>query len=241
MKKSIKGLLVALGLMPLARKIRSTLSGAPRTETDEIPKSFIKGFLPPNPVIIDAGAHKGYDSIEMAEVWPGASIHAFEPVPAIYQQLEANTKGHSAIRLYKLALSSRTGEDFIHVSSGESDASSSLLKPKDHVKDHPDVHFEQKIPVQTITLDDWAAKFDIQQVDFLWLDMQGYELEVLKASTVILPKVKVIHMEVSTRETYESVPLYTEVKEWLHGKGFTVQREAIPPGWDMGNILFVRN
>jgi hypothetical protein len=70
--------------------------------------------------------------------------------------------------------------------------------------------------------------------------MQGYEIEVLQASKKILPTVKAIHMEVSTRRTYEGVPIYSEVKAWMEAHGFTIQVEAIPEGWDMGNVLFVR-
>ncbi|HTH30741.1 MAG TPA: FkbM family methyltransferase, partial [Lacibacter sp.] len=124
--------------------------------------------------------------------------------------------------------------------SGGSDGSSSFLQPKDHLADHPDVFFNKDITVQTLTLDDWAAKQGIEQIHLLWLDMQGFELEVLKASSVILPKVNAIHMEVSTRSTYEGVPLYSEVRSWMEAQGFRVEVEAIPQGWDMGNVLFVR-
>ena len=129
----------------------------------------------------------------------------------------------------------------MYVSSGASDGSSSLLKPKEHLTDHPDVFFNEAIKVKTMKLDDWTAANNISTIDLLWLDMQGFELEVLKASSVILPKVKVIHMEVSTRPTYEGVPLYSDVKEWMQQNGFRVEVEAIPNGWDMGNVLFVRN
>lgn len=209
-----------------------------RNET--INKNYIRQFLPINPVIIDAGAHVGGDSIEMCRFYKGSTVHAFEPVSEIYTLLKHNTRRYKRIYCHNLALSNKDGKQVMYISSGASDGSSSLLQPKDHLTDHPDVYFNQTITVVTKTLDSWAEEMGIQRVDLLWLDMQGFELEVMKASHWILPSVKAVHMEVSTRSTYEDVPLYEEVKEWMLSKGFHVEVEAIPQGWDMGNVLFVR-
>jgi 2-O-methyltransferase len=207
---------------------------------EKINKNTIRQYLPQKPVIVDAGAHDGSDSVEMCRIFRGSKIYAFEPVPVIFDRLRENTKRYSRIKCYNLALSSQSGPQKLYVSSGTSDGSSSLLRPKDHLLDHPDVFFESEINVNTITLDDWASKEHISQVDFLWLDLQGSELEVLKASKKVLRLVSVVHMEVSTRMTYENVPLYTKVKEWMKEIGFVAEVEAIPEGWDMGNVLFVR-
>lgn len=208
---------------------------------ENINKNHILQFLPANPVIIDAGAHVGGDSIEMFRLFKNATIHSFEPVPEIFSKLKHNTRKFPGIHCYNIALSNRNGEQVMYVSSGASDGSSSLLQPKGHLKDHPDVFFTEDIVVQTLKLDDWAANEKINRVDLLWLDMQGFEMEVLKASSVIFPGVKVIHMEVSTKAAYEGMPLYSEVKAWIEMQGFNAAVEAIPAGWDMGNVLFVRS
>lgn len=207
---------------------------------ESINKNYIRKFLPANPVIIDCGAHVGGDSIDMCRLYSGSQIHSFEPVPAIFKLLKHNTRKFNRITCHAIALSNQNGEQTMHVSSGASDGSSSLLQPHEHIKDHPDVFFNEDITVQTLTLDDWAAQQQITKIDLLWLDMQGFELEVLKASSVILPTVKAIHIEVSTRATYSGVPLYKEVKEWMEAQGFYVDVEAIPKGWDMGNVLFIK-
>jgi FkbM family methyltransferase len=205
-----------------------------------INKEFIRHFLPANPVIIDAGAHRGDDSIEFARLIPSAEIHAFEPVPAIFDSLKAAAAEYKQIRCYKVALSNSTGHQEMHVSSGGSDASSSLLAPVDHLKDHPDTFFNEKIVVNTVTLDEWAVEQKIEKIDFLWLDMQGFELNVLKASSQAFQRVSAVHMEVSTKQTYENVPQYSEIRSWMESRGFKVEVEEIPAGWDMGNVLFVK-
>ncbi|MFT3980985.1 MAG: FkbM family methyltransferase [Ferruginibacter sp.] len=204
-----------------------------------IDKEFIHKFLPPNPLIIDCGAHVGTDSIELSRI-KGSRIYAFEAISEVYNKLVENTKGIQNIQCFNLALSNETGSSIMYVSGGESDGSSSLLKPKEHLIDHPEVLFKDTLQVSTITLDEWAKSNSIEKIDMLWLDMQGAEQMMLAVSSKILPTVKIIHTEVSTRETYEGVETYQEFKDFLGHKGFEVIAEAIPAGYDMGNVLFVR-
>ncbi len=208
---------------------------------ENISKIYIKKFLHGKPVIIDAGAHIGSDSIEMCRFFDNPQIHAFEPVPSIFNSLKHNVRKYKNIKTYQVALSNTTGQQELNISSGGSDASSSLLKPQAHLVDHPEVFFNDIINVETITLDEWAKNNHISKVDFLWLDMQGFELEVLKASQIIFPTISVVHMEVSTKNTYEKAPTYPEIRIWMESKGFKVVKEAIPHGWDMGNVLFVKS
>ena len=43
-------------------------------------KELIKQYLPINPVVIEAGAHIGTDTVEFSKIWPKGSIYAFEPI-----------------------------------------------------------------------------------------------------------------------------------------------------------------
>jgi len=205
-----------------------------------ISKSVLKKILPSDPIIIDCGAHVGADSVELSRVFPKGRIHSFEPVPEIYKSLLSNTKKFDNISTYPVALGTINGNSEMFVSSGSSDASSSLLEPTGHKDSHPDVYFNDKITVEVKTLKEWASIYKIDHIDFLWLDMQGFELQMLKASEEILAKVKCIHTEVSLKETYHNAVHYSEYRKWLEQKGFSVLIEAWPVGADMGNVLFVR-
>ena len=211
---------------------------------DTIPKLYIRLLLPEDPVIVDAGAHVGGDTQEMSRLWPRAAIHAFEPVPDLFRQLTANTAGLGNVRRYALALGTETGTAEMFVSGGGSDASSSLLPPKEHLQINPHVSFGGSITVPTTTLDDWAREKGIPRIDFLWLDMQGAELAVLQAAPRTLAGVRAIHLEVSLVEFYAANPLYAQVRAWLEGQGFRLEAEEIvraasgePVG---GNALFLR-
>lgn len=204
-----------------------------------VPKKDIRPFLPENPVIVEAGAHIGSDTVEMAQLWRDATIHAFEPIPDLYRQLVRNTEGSANVHTYPLALGEASGEVTLHISSGRSDASSSVLIPKKHLEVHPDVLFETRITAEAVTLDDWAKKHNIQKIDMLWLDLQGFELQVLQQSQAVLANVSVIYTEVSLIENYEKGALYQNLVAWLDTQDFAAVREEI--AWkDGGNVLFVR-
>ena len=204
------------------------------------PKFKIKNLLPPNPVIIDCGSHLGTDSIQFSKLIPSATIHSFEAAPIIFEKLKKNVRKYKNINCYPLALSNKNGQAEFFISSGDSDGSSSLLEPSEHLETHPTVFFNEKIIVDTITLDDWALKNNITSVDLLWLDMQGFEMQMLQASKNIINTVKVIHAEVSLKETYKGVVPYMKFRFWLESIGFKIVEEALPTGTDMGNVLFCR-
>lgn len=223
----------------LFRKIMCRLLRRRPGASIDIDKKLIRKYLPLSPLIIDCGAHVGRDTIELARI-KGAIVYAFEPVAALYTSLLTNTAGIDNVKCFNLALSDANCRAAMYISAGASDGSSSLLKPKGHLQDHPDVTFDSEIEVECMTLDSWAVKNGLSKIDMLWLDMQGSELKMLKASPAILETVAVIHSEVSLKETYAGVEHYETFKAFLLGCGFKVIEEAIPQGFDMGNVLFVR-
>lgn len=191
------------------------------------------------PTIVEAGAHSGLDTIWLAKLFSPGTVHAFEPVPEIFARLDRRTRRVANVRTYNAALGARSGRAALHVSGGRSDGSSSLLRPSGHLEVHPGVTFASPIEVPCVSLDDWAARAGIDKVDLLWLDLQGLELDVLAASSSVLPTVKAIYTEVSLKEMYEGSRLYPEYRSWLEARGFAVLDEDLQ--WaDMGNVLLGR-
>jgi FkbM family methyltransferase len=131
------------------------------------------------------------------------------------------------VHTYELALSDRKGTAEFTISEmkqnpGVPSASGSLLEPQDHIKYDNMVVFPTKITVSLSTVDLWAAENGISNIDFMWLDLQGHELTMLKNSKAILPGVKLIYMEVEFVEAYKNQPLYWDIKSWLEEQGFEV-------------------
>ena len=204
-----------------------------------IPLGVIGKFLPSAPVIVEAGAHIGADTVRFRRHWRRATIHCFEPIPRMYEQLCQNTERWPNVHRYPMALSERAGTATIFVSGGASDGSSSLMRPKDHLVDNPTVSFETQLDVQTTTLDLWAEQCGVARVDFLWLDMQGHEFAALNAAPKVLSQVRAIFTEVNHTEVFEGVVLYPAYRRWLESKGFKLFAEELYKGSIM-NALFVR-
>jgi FkbM family methyltransferase len=206
----------------------------------------IKPYLPTNPIIVEAGAYKGKETIKLATQLPHSTVHAFEPVPEIFEQLKANTAHLPNVHCYPIALSNTTGTTTLHLSEhpnrpGVASQGNSILAPKERLTLSPLI-FPKTIQVHTITLDNWAQQNSVDHVDLLWLDLQGHELAVMQSSPKILSTVKVILTEVEFAQAYENQPQYLEVRAWLESQGFTMIGKDFPdnPTWFFGNAVFIK-
>ncbi len=208
--------------------------------------NFVKSYLPENPVILEAGAYCGKQSIIMSKFWPSSIIHSFEPVPKIYNKLKKNTVNYTNINCYDYALSDKTGEAAFYMSYEQKQPnfpsqSNSLLKPKDHLA-YSTLMFKEKITVKTKTIDEWAKENNINNIDFFWLNMQGYALNTLIASPEMLKIVKVIAIEVEFMEIYENEYIFDDVKRWLTSQEFELAAVNFEPDlkyW-FGDAIFIR-
>ncbi|MEA4909576.1 MAG: FkbM family methyltransferase [Anaerolineaceae bacterium] len=199
----------------------------------------LRPYLPDAPIIFEAGAYMGEDTLEMARHWPAGHVHAFEPMPGLYKKAVERTRRCANVTCYPFALGKEAGHQRFYVSGGDSTGSSSLLPPKGHLDYHPTVTFQEEIEVETLSLDDWAQRYAIPGVDFMWLDLQGYELFALQGAEEVLKTTRAIYAEVSLVELYQGAPLYPELRAWLETRGFRVERELL--AWkEGGNVLFVR-
>ena len=202
------------------------------------PLDLVKKFIPENPVILEAGAHVGKDTERMSRMWPKGEMHAFEPNPKMYKKLKGRVKKRRLknVSLYDMALSSKTGFCEFWVSNSYP-GSSSLLEREIN----PGIYEKNFLLVKCITIDDWVEQNNIKRIDFMWLDMEGYELFALKSSLNILSTVKVIHIEVNFREYWKNMPMYEEVKTWIEKQGFIeIWKSHTPRQKGQANVIFVR-
>ena len=133
------------------------------------------------PVIIDCGANIGLSVIYFKKMYPNARITAFEPDPTVYETLEKNVKnlGLKDVTLVKKGLGSAEtkksffseGADGGRIATGH-DAG-------------------QTISVEIARLSPYIKG----HVDFLKIDIEGSELEVLEESQVALKNVDNLFIE----------------------------------------------
>ncbi|WP_206795366.1 non-ribosomal peptide synthetase [Amycolatopsis sp. MtRt-6] len=67
--------------------------------------------LPAAPVVFDVGAHVGLFSLAVHRAYPGATIHAVEPVPELADMLQVNVDLHEMpVRVHRAGLADKAGE-----------------------------------------------------------------------------------------------------------------------------------
>ncbi len=198
---------------------------------------LVSQFVPENPIILEAGAHYGVDTVRMKYVWPQSIIYAFEPNPQTFNILQKIASRLTKVHCHQLALNDYNGECTFYVSVH--DGASSLLEVSDWHR-----HIYQDLPpisVRCFTLDTWAKRVNVPKVDFIWFDMEGVELKVMKCGQEILKSVKAIYLEVNFKEFRKGMSQYDDIYEHLTENGF--QQIYITPNTNFdiqANVLFVR-
>lgn len=207
--------------MGLFSKIRTKLdSKRGITENVRHVYSLTHKFLPTNPIILEAGAHMGYDTVGLSKIWSQGTVYAVEPIPNLYKELTQRTKGKKNVKTFQIGFGPENTFSKIFVSGGDSTGSSSLLKPTAHKEFFPSVTFTEEIQIEVRTIDQWIKSERIPVLDFLWLDMQGYEVPALRGATTALQNVSVIYTELCSKEVYEGMITQDRYIEFLKSYGF---------------------
>lgn len=209
--------------------------------------SILAELLPANGIFLEAGAFNGKDTLSLAHHFPEATIHAFEPLPEIYAELRKNTQSTPPIRTYPIALSDKTGMAIFHIADhpkrpGKICQAGSLLVPQDRLN-HSPITYPNTTQVPTIILDEWAAQNQVSSIDFMWLDLQGHELAVMKAAPKVLKTVTALYLELNFIQAYEGQPCSQELHEWVLNQGFTLKGTDYQqkPTHFFGNHLYYRS
>ena len=119
--------------------------------------------------------------------------------------------------------------------------SSSVLEFGTHSKEHPYVYYTDKFICETITIDTFVKKnnIDISKYDFWNLDIQGAELMALKGASESLKYTKAIYLEVNIDEVYKGCGKMNEIDEYLSKYGFNrVLTCMTPHGW--GDAFYIK-
>tara|TARA_B100000902_G_C27079591_1_gene798202 strand:+ start:164 stop:916 length:753 start_codon:yes stop_codon:yes gene_type:complete len=162
--------------------------------------------------IAHVGAHKGQEVEEYINVFPNVQINLFEPQINLFQYLQEKFGNQKNITLHNFALGSLNDSSTMFISDNDGQ-SSSFYKPKIHLVEHPEVKFHENNSIFDIKVLD---ELGIKNIDFLNIDTQGFELEVLKGSANVLSEdVKYIILEINKKELYEGCPLVKDIDAYL--------------------------
>ena len=186
--------------------------------------------------IIHIGAHFGQEIPE----YIGCGIQdiiLFEPLTKNFKILESHVSDMNAnISGHQVALGNDEKMVTMYLSSNDQ-MSSSILKPKKHLENHPNVFFKGTEEVEMKKLDSFIE--ETKDYNFINIDVQGYELEVFKGGMETLKNIDYIYCEVNRDEVYENNAFVEELDEFLS----QYNMERVETSWDgtiWGDALYVR-
>lgn len=175
--------------------------------------------------VIHVGAHYGGEH----KIYLDNSIEYqmfFEPVKKNFEVLKSNVG--DKYQLYNLALGNENRQIEMYVEKNNSGMSSSVLEPSLHLKQYPYITFDDREIVEMKRLDDMGL--DLENFNFINIDVQGYELEVFKGAEKTLEKIQYIMTEINRDELYKGCVQIQELTEFLSKFGFELVEET----WDGG-------
>ncbi len=180
--------------------------------------------------LVDAGARNGIFSLDLLD--PFVNAYGLEPNEEEYQLLKQSGIRFNNARFYKDALAGMTGMAGFYYAKHPS--YHSLLEPdpenyrkytgmmKDHSEWISNISTVRKSSIPVITLDDFCDREKIHQIDFLKLDTQGNELDILKGAQSLINKgrIRMIYTEVAFITVYKGQTHFSELDNFLRSKGY---------------------
>jgi FkbM family methyltransferase len=140
-----------------------------------------KAFLKPDSIIIDGGANIGLFSILAAQMAPRGRVYAFEPAKVTFTALKQNTKDCKNVEVFALGLGDRPrkAEMMVH---GDCLSGSTL---NDSGMTAIGADKSELVPeeVTITTIDAFVAEHKLARVDFIKLDAEGYEKQILRGAS----------------------------------------------------------
>jgi FkbM family methyltransferase len=163
--------------------------------------------------VFDVGAHRGEIARHFAGIFPSATIYAFEPVAALFGQLQRSTANEARIRPFPLAMGREPGAASIHLGEGPATNSSILHQVSDTGRTET---------IQIESLSNFAEKENIGTIDFLKIDTEGYELEVLAGAEPLLrqQRIRMIYAECAPVKTAQVFVSLAQLAEFLQPHGY---------------------
>jgi FkbM family methyltransferase len=163
--------------------------------------------------VVDVGASVGQYSQKMRDIGFKGSIHSFEPIKSCYEKMKNLFINDPNINCYHTALGDFDGESILNISNNIQ--SSSILKTVDNVPVYEDM--VSAVGTETIKVQKLDTIFNgqLDGINFLKIDVQGFEMQVLQGAKNTLNSIDIIQIETSLSSLYDNGSLLDEVITFL--------------------------
>lgn len=189
-------------------------------------------------VVLDVGANAGQYAQRLRSAGYAGRIVSFEPLSQAFATLERAAAHDPQWDTHRLALSDADGAAEIHVAAN-SWSSSLLDMGEQHLASAPESAYVSSEQIPTAKLDTiWDEVLGAGARPFLKLDVQGFEMHVLRGAEDHLNRLAGVQAELSLVHLYEGDSLWRDVVDHLEARGFELA--GLEPGFedpDSGRML----
>ena len=171
--RKIKDAAIRAGIDEALRPLADRMRGRKLDQDDEASFALIER-LPSDAVCVDVGCHKGKFLDSMRRAAPNGRFFAFEPIPYLFDMLKAKYRGDERVRLFRCALSSAEGAATLFVNERDMGLSGLNARP-----DRMGADRVTEVATTLLTLDSVVGD---SKIDFIKIDVEGAELDVLRGA-----------------------------------------------------------
>lgn len=164
--------------------------------------------------VIDVGANIGLFTLGLADIFRQSSIISFEPSPATFEVLRRHVDASpfaGRVSLHCKAASSCDGTTTF-VDDQSSSATNRLLAPGESLTTESD-HNVYEVP--TVSIDSFCCAHNIDAVELLKVDVEGFEVQVLEGAKEMIAQNRVKHIFLELCPANLSAVGSTAAQLWL--------------------------
>lgn len=172
--------------------------------------------------------------------YANSKVYSFEPNRKTYNLVKQKFQGRRRLKIFNTAIDIEEKDAVFNIDSSQS----SLYEYTDNINeiwgDNRKFKFVKKTLIKTLRLDSFIEEHKIKDVDFLWIDAQGNDFNVLKSLGKYIDIVKEGICEVSLDiSLYKANNSMEDVKHWLIDKNFECQVRVVHENRE-ADIIFKR-
>jgi FkbM family methyltransferase len=177
--------------------------------------------------VVDVGANRGQWASALLTLRPPRRFEIFEPNPEAFAILERSMSTAAGVRLHRSAIGAEPGELVLHVTEGSEFAS--FLEPERALEAFyapgvMQVTADVRVPVETLD----RVLHDVDRIDLLKIDVQGFERQVLSGAADVLRRTRALLIEANFVSHYKGDDTFGSLTALLRGSGFELWDLAPP-------------
>jgi FkbM family methyltransferase len=182
-------------------------------------------LLKPGMVVIDIGANLGYYALLEAKMIDNGFVYAIEPVKENVEvfQKSIELNGYKNIKVYLCAIGSENKYEEMTITYKSN--CGSLVK-----KSRNEKLVKERRKVKTITLNDFSKRLGLSRIDFIRMDVEGYEVEIIKGmdqAVGLMPEGAMLSIEIHPKAYPAPFIPILNMLDAIKNYGFKVRKFVI--------------